>query len=47
MMLAPLEMKLSMADEGPADSFLSIQDVKQGNVSGILDAIYAGNVEWL
>ncbi|KAL1022378.1 hypothetical protein UPYG_G00026020 [Umbra pygmaea] len=30
-----------MADEGPVNAFLSIQDVKQGNASGILDAIYA------
>ena len=36
-----------MADEGPVNAFLSIQAVKQGNASGILDAIYAGNVEWL
>lgn len=36
-----------MADEVPVNAFLSIQAVKQGNASGILDAIYAGNVEWL
>ncbi|TDH03546.1 hypothetical protein EPR50_G00164600, partial [Perca flavescens] len=30
-----------MADEGPVNAFLSIQAVKQGNASGILDAIYA------
>ncbi|XP_073716873.1 zinc finger protein 862-like [Misgurnus anguillicaudatus] len=30
-----------MADEGPVNAFLSIQAVKHGNASGILDAIYA------
>lgn len=47
LMVAPLKMKLSISDEGPVNAFLSIQAVKQGNASGILDAIYAGNVEWL
>lgn len=34
-----------LSTEGPVNSYLSIEDVKNGNAAGVLDTIYAGSDE--